>query len=168
MSVPTRTTQVAVERFAITSSKGFHEIVKALEAAVGRPDLGQFMQQIAVAQTEAEMEAIVRKATGPADLMLFTRFNMGIVLRKEPDSEPHESVRLLIGNPLTMKRMAKHVPDAASYAPVTVLVDERPDGVHLSYDRMASLLAHYENPAALEVARELDSRVEALLIKAAS
>jgi hypothetical protein len=40
-----------------------------------------------------------------------------------------------------MKEMAKHVPDASSYAPVTVLVDERADGVHISYDRMASLLA---------------------------
>jgi hypothetical protein len=31
-----------------------------------------------------------------------------------------------------MKEMAKHVPDAGSYAPVTILVDEREDGVHLS------------------------------------
>jgi hypothetical protein len=44
------------------------------------------------------------------------------------------SVRLVIGNPLVMKEMAKHVPDAGSYAPVTVLVDEREDGMHLSYD----------------------------------
>jgi len=35
--------------------------------------------------------------------------------------------------------MAKRVPDAGSYAPVTVVVDERPDGVHISFDRMASL-----------------------------
>ena len=66
-----------------------------------------------------------------------------------------------------MKEMAKHVPDAGSYAPVTVLVDERADGVHLSYDRMASLLAPYGNPDALEVARELDAKVEDLLQKAA-
>ena len=39
-----------------------------------------------------------------------------------------------------------------SYAPVTVLVDERADGVHLSYDRMASFLAPYGNRDALEVA----------------
>jgi hypothetical protein len=31
-----------------------------------------------------------------------------------------------------MKEMAKHVPDAGSYAPVTVLIDERPNGVNLS------------------------------------
>jgi hypothetical protein len=45
--------------------------------------------------------------------------------------------------------MAKLVPDAGSYAPVTILVDERPDGVHLSYDRMATLLAPCGNDAAL-------------------
>ncbi len=50
-------------------------------------------------------------------------------------------MRFMIGNPLIMKEMAKHVPDAGSYAPVTILVDQRPDGVHLSYDNMASLLA---------------------------
>jgi hypothetical protein len=66
-----------------------------------------------------------------------------------------------------MKEMAKHVSDAGSYAPVTVLVDERGDGVHLSYDRMASLLAPYGNPDALVVARSLDSKVEALLQRAA-
>jgi hypothetical protein len=33
-------------------------------------------------------------------------------------------------------------------------VDERADGVHLSYDRMASLLAPYNNRDALEVARD--------------
>jgi hypothetical protein len=36
---------------------------------------------------------------------------------------------LVLGNPLIMKEMAKHVPDAGSYAPVTVLVDELADGV---------------------------------------
>jgi hypothetical protein len=41
-------------------------------------------------------------------------------------------IRFVIGNPLIMKEMAKRVPDAGSYAPVTILIDERPDGVHLS------------------------------------
>jgi hypothetical protein len=62
-----------------------------------------------------------------------------------------------------MKEMAKVVPDAASYAPVTILVDERADGVHLSYDFMASLLAPYGHDAALQVARDLDAKIEDLL-----
>jgi uncharacterized protein (DUF302 family) len=75
-------------------------------------------------------------------------------------------VRLVIGNPLVMKEMAKHVPDAGSYAPVTILIDERSDGVHLSYDKMTSLLASYGNPDASRVARELDQKVEKLIADA--
>jgi len=77
-------------------------------------------------------------------------------------------VRFIIGNPLIMKEMAKHVPDAGSYAPVTALVDERADGVHLSYDRMVSFLGPYGNAAALNVARNLDSKVEKILQQAAA
>ncbi len=60
------------------------------------------------------------------------------------------------------------MPDAGSYAPVTILVDERPDGVHLSYDRMASFLASYRSPEALKVAQDLDSKAEAMLTAAAA
>jgi hypothetical protein len=63
--------------------------------------------------------------------------------------------------------MAKHVPDAGAYAPVTILVDERADGVHLSYDKMSSLLAPYGNLDALAVARDLDSKIETLLQESA-
>jgi len=100
--------------------------------------------------------------------MLFMQLDQGAVLRKEMGRDVPKIVRLLIGNPLIMKEMAKHVPDAGSYAPVTVLVDERADGVHLSYDRMASFLAPFENRDALEVARDLDSKVEDLLRRAAA
>jgi hypothetical protein len=47
------------------------------------------------------------------------------------------------------------------------LVDERADGVHLSYGLMASLLAPYGSQVALVVARDLDAKVESLLITAA-
>ena len=72
-----------------------------------------------------------------------------------------------MGNPLIMQQMARHAPDAGSYAPVTVLVDERSDGVHISYDRMASLLASYGSCDALAIARDLDKKVENLLSEAA-
>jgi uncharacterized protein (DUF302 family) len=100
---------------------------------------------------------------GKTGLMLFLDFDHGAVLRKESGLDKPKIVRLVIGNPLVMKEMAKHAPDAGSYAPVTVLVDERPDGVHLSYDKMASLLNAYGNTEALKVARELDLKVEKLI-----
>ena len=49
-----------------------------------------------------------------------------------------------------------------------VLVDERLDGVHLSYDRMSSFLKPYGDTEALKVAKDLDAKVEALLASAAA
>jgi uncharacterized protein (DUF302 family) len=104
---------------------------------------------------------------GPTGLMLFIELDHGAVLRKETGLDKPKMVRLVIGNPLIMREMVKHVPDAGSYAPVTILIDERLDGVHLSYDRMTSFLTPYENAAALKVARDLDAKVETLLATAA-
>ena len=100
--------------------------------------------------------------------MLFAEFDHGAIVRKGTGRDSPRIVRFIIGNPLIMRRMVQHVPDAGSYAAVTILIDERPDGVHLSYDRMASFLAPYNNAAALNVARELDAKVEALLASAAA
>lgn len=52
-------------------------------------------------------------------------------------------MRHVVGNPVIMKQMVKFVPDASSYAPVTILVDERPDGVLISYDEIVSFLTSY-------------------------
>src|SRR5579871_6873147 len=99
--------------------------------------------------------------------MSFVQFDHGAIVRKATGRDKPRMVRLVMGNPLIMQQMARHVPDAGSYAPVTVLVDERSDGVHISYDRMVSLLAPYRNSDALAVARDLDKKVEALLSEAA-
>ena len=77
-------------------------------------------------------------------------------------------MRLLVGNPLTMRKMVKFVHDAGSYAPVTLLIDERPDGVHISYDRMTTFIASYGNAEAIRVAESLDRTVQTLLLTAAS
>jgi uncharacterized protein (DUF302 family) len=114
-----------------------------------------------------EFESIVREGLGKTGLMLFMELDHGAVIRKATDRDKPGMVRLIMGNPLMMQQMARHVPDAGSYAPVTVLVDERSDGVHISYDRMASLLAPYRNSEALAVARDLDKKVETLLSEAA-
>ena len=161
------TKQIDVQRFSVTSSKSFGDVVKALEGAIGHPDLSAFRKNIASAKTFADVETVVRKAIGPSDFLEFTRFDLGEILQKERGGQAPQNLRLVIGNPLIMKQMVEHVPDAGSYAPVTILVDERSDGVRLSYDRMASFLGSYGSPEALRVARELDAKVEALLTAAA-
>jgi uncharacterized protein (DUF302 family) len=157
-----------IERFSLLSSKPFETVVAALKAAVGRLNLVEFANASKGADTFAELENVVTRDLGRTGLMLFMELDHGAVLRKETGLDTPKIVRLVIGNPLLMKEMAKHVPDAGSYAPVTVLVDERPDGVHLSYDKLASFLAPYGNAKALAVARDLDSNVEKLLGESAA
>jgi uncharacterized protein (DUF302 family) len=156
-------TQFHVQRFSITSSKSFGEIVKAIDAAISHPDVRVFLKNVESAKSFAEIEALVHNAIGPSDFMEFIRFDLGEILRKDRGKQAPRSLRLVIGNPLIMKQMVERVPDAGSYAPVTILIDERTDAVHLSYDRMASLLGSYGSGEALEVARELDAKVERLL-----
>jgi uncharacterized protein (DUF302 family) len=120
------------------------------------------------ATTAAELEAAIQPTLGETGLMQFVEFDHGMVIRKGTEQHTSKMIRLVVGNPLIMKEMARRVPEAGSYAPVTILVDDRADGVHISYDRMASFLAPYGNEDALSVARDLDAKVEDVLRQAAS
>lgn len=156
-------TEIKIKRFSIVSSRPFDEVIERVTATIGLPDINTFRKSLAASTNLADMEELVHNAIGPSDLMEFTRFDSGQVLRKENGGQGPKILRLVVGNPLIMKEMAKHVPDAAAYAPVTILVDERSDGVHMSYDSMASLIAPYGSQAALAVASDLDSKVYDIL-----
>ncbi len=161
------TIEVKVRRFSVVSSRPFEETARGLTATIGHPDMNAFHSAIAEANTVADLQEVVQGALGSSDLMEFARYDAGEVLRKERGGKGPRILRFVVGNPLIMKEMARSVPDAASYAPVTILVDERTDGVHLSYDTMASLIAPYGSEAALAVARDLDAKIESLLKAAA-
>jgi uncharacterized protein (DUF302 family) len=159
---------VEMQRFSVTSSKPFEQVLAAVDAAVGHPDIGEFHRKLASTATYAAIEKVVQEVIGSAGLMEFIRFDLGAILRKEHGVPTPRIMRLVIGNPLIMKQMVEHVPDAGSYAPVTILIDERSDGVHLSYDTMASALIPYGSPEASKIAQDLDEKVKALMKAAAN
>ena len=162
------TKQFNVKRVCYVSRKPFREVLESLDAGVGHPDMAELWRNILEANTVSEVDEIMRSSVGSSGLIEFLRFNHGEVVHKGKTGSVPGIVRLVVGNPSIMRRLAEHVPDAGSYAPVTILIDERPDGTHLSYDRMASFLESYGNEDALKVARELDAKVEALLAAAAT
>jgi uncharacterized protein (DUF302 family) len=161
----TETGQIQVDRWSATSCRPFHEIVAALDAAISHPDIKTFLLG-AERGSPAEMKTIVEKAVGPSGFLEFIRFERRKIVEKETIDSARIR-RFVIGNPLVMKEMVKHVPDAASYAPVTILVAEEAGSVRLSYDTMASLIAPYGSPEASEVAQDLDQKIESLLIEVA-
>jgi uncharacterized protein (DUF302 family) len=130
--------------------------------------MAEFWKSTHQAQSDAELQNTIEKGLGRTGLMLFVEFDHGAVVRSGTNRATPRMIRFVIGNPLIMRQMVQHVPDAGSDAPVTILIDERSDGVYLSYDRMTSFLAPYQNEAALNVARELDAKVEAMLASAAA
>lgn len=155
--------KVEVERFSLTSSKPFDDVVAALKSAIGQPDIVEFFKATKAANSFADVERVVHGALGRTGLMLFAEFDLGAILRRETGSTTPKIIRLVVGNPLIMKEMVRHLPDAGSYAPVTILIDERPDGVHLSYDKMESYLLSYGSSDAFDVARNLDAKIVSLL-----
>jgi uncharacterized protein (DUF302 family) len=161
-----QTRQVSLQRWSITSPKPFDVVVASVEEAIGRPNMNESIAYMTAATSFEEMQRVVHDSVCEIGLMEFMRLDHGAVLAKAGVDGSPKSVRLIMGNPLIMQSMTRLVPDAGSYAPVTVLIDQRPDGVHLSYDEMASVLAQYGNAEALKIARELDAKVKRLLQEA--
>src|SRR5688500_16463545 len=112
-------------RFSVVSSRPFDEGVSRLTEPIGHPEGNAFYNAVPAARSVAELEAVVHAAIGRSELMEFARFDVGEVLRKGRVGQAPSILRLVVGNPLIMKDMVQTVPDAAAYAPITILVDER-------------------------------------------
>jgi uncharacterized protein (DUF302 family) len=157
------TKQVVVERVTFVSNRSFEEVLELLDKGIGRKDFGELRRRMDEAATFEEFSSVIHDAVGSADLMEFMRLDLGASIRRDPSAKAYKIVRIIAGNPLIMKQMVEHAPDAGSYAPVTILVYEQTDGVHVSYDTMASHLASSDSDKALQVAKDLDAKVLRLL-----
>jgi|ERR1035437_4548814 uncharacterized protein (DUF302 family) len=101
----------------------------------------EFAEVTQCALTFYELKNVIHRSLSRTGLMMFMKLDLGTNLRKENGLNVPKTVHFLIGNPLIMNEMSKHIADAGSYVPVTILVDERSQGVHLSYDKITSFLA---------------------------
>jgi hypothetical protein len=154
---------VKAERFSVVSSKPFNRVMAALRSSLEQPNMWKFIKTTRGTPTLVELDHEIHRDGPQKGLIIFMELDQAEILRREIGPDAPKITRLLIGNPLITKEIVKLVPEAGSYTPVTVLVDQRPDGVHLSYIRLASLLSDCRIPGALTAARDLDSRIESLL-----
>src|SRR6266481_339865 len=100
--------KVEVERFSLTTSRPFESVVGALKSSIGQLDLAAFASASKSSGTFAELEEVINRHMGESGLMLFLEFDHGAVVRKETGLAKQKIMRLVIGNPLVMKEMAKH------------------------------------------------------------
>jgi hypothetical protein len=166
--VSERVRVVPVERVTLVSGRRFDDVVAAIYSGLGRPDdFAALVRRWATTDGAEAFDAAVAEAAGSAGLIEFLSLDLGSALAKHPDMQHYRLLRIIAGNPVTMASMTTTVADAGSYAPVTILVAERPDGVHIAYDRVASAIAPYQSSAASAVAAGLDREVLQLLRTAA-
>jgi len=136
--------KVEMERFTVISARPFDEIVAAIKASIGNPNMAEFVKSTQEAKSATDLEVAIQPALGRTGLMLFVEFDQGMILRKGTDRHGSRMIRLVVGNPLIMKEMAKHVPDAGSYAPVPARLHVSAC-VHIS--RRAAQGAEFQLPA---------------------
>src|ERR1700733_2274461 len=159
--------EVGGRRHVFTSERPFAEIMDGIYGGISQPDIGNLFRQLAASTSYEQFTSLVRQAQGSAGLMRFLELELDRALALDPQAQSSAGrglVRLIAGNPVTMGKMTRHVPDAGSYAPVTILIQELPGGgTRLAYDSVASAIAFYDDPAATQVAENLDTEVLALL-----
>ena len=162
--------QVEVRRHVLSSEQPFANVLDGIFRGISQPDIGMLFSKLAASTSYQEASSLVQQAQGSVGLMLFMQLDLDSVLTLDPQAQDwagRRLVRLIAGNPITMGQMARHVADAGSYAPVTILVQEMPDGgTKVAYDTVASAIAPYRDAAASQVAQLLDTEVLGLLRQA--
>lgn len=157
---------VAIRRHVIQTDRPFADVLDGIYGGISRPDIEALFGRLAASTTYAEFVSLVQDAQGSAGLMRFLELELDGALALDPqavDRGGRRLVRVIAGNPVTMGEMTRHTPDAGSYAPITLLVEETPTGTRIAYDTVTSALAPYHEPAASAVAERLDAEVLGLL-----
>jgi hypothetical protein len=159
--------EVRVRRHVFTSERPFAEIMDGIYGGISQPDIESLFRQLAASTSYEQFTSLVRRAQGSAGLMRFLALELDKALALDPHAHSSAGLgllRLIAGNPVTMGEMTRHVPDAGSYAPVTILIQQLPGGgTRLAFDSVVSAIAIYDDPAATLVAEHLDNEVLALL-----
>jgi len=153
---------IQVEHIKIESRNSFSDVKAALESLVPQLDARIFVL-LQYGESDRARKELER---GP-ELSIFNSRDHGGLLRIT--GQPRKAVQYDIGNPLTATRMTRHQLPASLYAPLRVVLYENEAGrATFEYDRPSSLFGQFGDERVIAVARELDSNLERVLIKAAS
>ena len=157
---------VLVRRHVFDTDRPFADILDGVFGGISQPDIELLFSKLAASTSYQEFSSLVAQAQGSAGLMRFLQLDLDHALTLDPQASQggRRLVRLIAGNPVTMGQMTRHVADAGSYAPVTILIQEMAGGgTRVAYDTVASAIAPYHDAAASQVAERLDTEVLGLL-----
>ena len=93
------TTEMQIERFSLVSLKTFSDVLEVIDSGLGHPDLRQFHQNLAAANSWEELERVIAAAVGSCGLMEYARFDFGMILQKAQNSPAPRILRIVLGHP---------------------------------------------------------------------
>ena len=162
--------EILMRRHVFDSERPFAAVLDGIFGGISQPDIEALFSKLAASTSYEQLSSLVQQAQGSIGLMRFLQLDLDSILTLDPQAQDwtgRRMVRLIAGNPVTMGKMTRHVADAGSYAPVTILIQEMPDGgTKVAYDTVASAIAPYHDAAASQVAGQLDTEVLELLRRA--
>jgi hypothetical protein len=88
--------KIEIERFSLIASKQFDDVVAAINAGIGHPDMAEFWSSTQKTRSAAELESTIEKAVGKTGLMLFVAFNHGAIINQTTGREKSRMIRFVI------------------------------------------------------------------------
>jgi uncharacterized protein (DUF302 family) len=155
-------TQITVEHVRFASDKPFDEVTKDFLAQLGHEPHSD--QELTTGIDPEKLRAKLKAAEGSSGFMLFTTYNHGALLRLA--GQKRRAIQYVVGNPLFALEMTQHEIRDSLYAPLRVLIYEDASGkTYVEYDKPSTLFGQFGNEKATEVARMLDRKLEALVVR---
>jgi uncharacterized protein (DUF302 family) len=162
-----QTTPITIEHVVIASNQPYEKVIGSLEARLGPvQDWTAIGQHVAAAhasweQFTQEVEAHI----GTSGLTLFSKVEHSFLLSLV--GKTSRATQYTIGNPVLATQMTRHLPEAALYAPLKLVVYEDEEGrTFVAYESFVSLLAQYQREEITQVARVVEQKLEALVAEA--
>ena len=87
--------KIEIERFSLTTSKAFNEVIAGVNAAIGHPDITEFGRSTREARSFTELKSAVEKGLSTVGLMLFMELDHSAILRKETGHGTPKMIRFV-------------------------------------------------------------------------
>jgi len=150
-------TTITIEHVSKSSAKPIDEAIATFESNVGRGD----MQRIIGAVADGTEVSVVASMQAENELMILGVVDVGNAIPCL-QRRGNRSKQYLVGNPLIANKMIPHHLEVCLYIPLRVFIGETDEGTIFVYDKPSSLLGQWDDERILEVAKQLDAKLEQL------
>src|SRR5258707_12949032 len=102
--------KIEIERFSLTTSKAFNEVIAGVNAAIGHPDMAEFGRSTHEARSFAELQSAVEKGLSQVGLMLFMQLDHGGIFSQKKGRRTPKMICVVVGKSPILKETGQDVP----------------------------------------------------------